>query len=38
VERMRKVRPKLLEMVESGIIELNDLIYPAYNNSVEIIP
>jgi putative peptide-modifying radical SAM enzyme len=38
VQGVRKVRPKLLKMVENDIIELNDLIYPAYNNSVEIIP
>ncbi len=38
VKEIRKIRPRLFEMVESGLIDLNDLIYPAYNNSVEIVP
>lgn len=38
VNKMREIRPKLFKMVESGLIDLNDLIYPAYNNSVEIVP
>lgn len=38
VKKIREIRPKLFKMVESSSIDLNDLIYPAYNNSVEIVP
>lgn len=38
IERVRRLKPRLLEMARAGEIGLNSLVYPEYNNSIEIIP
>ncbi|MEM3573428.1 MAG: TIGR04084 family radical SAM/SPASM domain-containing protein [Nitrososphaeria archaeon] len=38
IERIRELKPKIIEMAKTGKIQLDNLIYPTYNNSIEIIP
>jgi len=38
VDVLLKIKPKIDELLANGTIRKEDLIYPTYNNSVEIIP
>ncbi len=38
IQEIERVKPEILEIVESGVIDFEDLIYPKFNNTTEIIP
>lgn len=38
IKKIRRLKPKIIGMTKNGRIKLDDLIYPVYNNSIEIIP
>jgi hypothetical protein len=38
VNELLKVKDKIVEVIASGRIELTNLLYPNFNNTIEIIP
>ena len=38
IEEIKKAKPRILELVDRGVIKFEDLIYPKFNNTTEIIP
>jgi len=38
IEEIKKVKPRILELVNKDVIKFEDLIYPKFNNTTEIIP
>ncbi|MEM2850182.1 MAG: putative peptide-modifying radical SAM/SPASM domain-containing protein, partial [Candidatus Bathyarchaeia archaeon] len=38
VEKILEVKPFVEKLVANGVVDKNKLLYPAFNNTVEIIP
>lgn len=38
INELRRQAPKVKEIIESGLISIDELNYPDYNNGCEIIP
>lgn len=38
VDELRRVEPRIRELIDEGVIDMNMIKYPPYTNSVEIIP
>ena len=38
IKELRAIMPEIQELIEKGVVSLEDFHYPTYNNSIEIIP
>ncbi len=38
VREIERIKPEVMALVDEGIVEMDDLIYPKFNNTTEIIP